>query len=885
MKPLRLELQAFGPYANRQVIDFTKLAENGVFLIKGPTGSGKTTIFDAMTFALYGGSSGDDSKNKYGRNDLEEWRCNQADKSVATEVCFTFSVHNRQYQFVRRLTCKRKNLSASYFAGKLLDNGEWEPLFENPKKDDLTNKAIELIGLSKEQFRQVMLLPQGQFERFLTASSTEKESILKKIFDADRWEMYAQRFFQSAFEHKNSLDNEKRNVERSLEEEKLSNLSELSERIKDLKNKRNEIQETHRVFDSEAKQKELNADIQLAEQYKAFHDAEKKLAELEIRKEEMNEKRKQYEKAERAERLRAVVEDYDRAQEEYQKRHSAYMKNKEKLPDVQQKHQEAGESLRKHKENSNIKDYNTQIGFLESRRKCYENLDELQKEAKKLEKESKKQEKKAKEARDAYKAAQDQAQEAYANYVQCNQTAADYHSRYYAGIYGELASELVENNPCPVCGSVQHPCPAQRSADSVSKDQVDQKEAEADSARESWESREKTRKEQEDKKNKIEDEAKAAKNGFEAAKVKLMEVQNMLVEGIDDLKTLEERIGELQQQIEQYNSDTKSLQSNLDEAKENLDKLTQQIDTAQNECEKAKMTKDEKKTALDEKLEENGYEYYLCVKRDLLPSEELDNMKTELVKYERDIQQISKDIEEKQEQLNGKPEPDSSKFEERQKEIRDESGSFSSRNAELQNEINRLTKKLVDLSSKMERFEAEIQQAEDDLAFAKKLRGDSGIGLQRYVLAVMFNQVIGEANRMLEKVHGGRYRLYRSDDKGAGNKRGLELRVHDNRSPETEGRSVSTLSGGEKFLVSLSLSIGMSTIAQKTGVQIEALFIDEGFGTLDDSSIHDAMDILESVRKSSGLIGIISHVQLLESCIPTHLEVIKTSAGSIIATV
>ena len=178
-----------------------------------------------------------------------------------------------------------------------------------------------------------------------------------------------------------------------------------------------------------------------------------------------------------------------------------------------------------------------------------------------------------------------------------------------------------------------------------------------------------------------------------------------------------------------------------------------------------------------------------------------------------------------------------------------------------------------------------IQQAEDDLAFAKKLRGDSGIGLQRYVLAVMFNQVIGEANRMLEKVHGGRYRLYRSDDKGAGNKRGLELRVHDNRSPETEGRSVSTLSGGEKFLVSLSLSIGMSTIAQKTGVQIEALFIDEGFGTLDDSSIHDAMDILESVRKSSGLIGIISHVQLLESCIPTHLEVIKTSAGSIIATV
>ena len=885
MKPLRLELQAFGPYANRQVIDFTKLAENGVFLIKGPTGSGKTTIFDAMTFALYGGSSGDDSKNKYGRNDLEEWRCNQADKSVATEVCFTFSVHNRQYQFVCRLTCKRKNLSASYFAGKLLDNGEWEPLFENPKKDDLTNKAIELIGLSKEQFRQVMLLPQGQFERFLTASSTEKESILKRIFDADRWEIYAQRFFQTVFERKTSLDVVKNEVESWLKENKLSNLSELNERIEALKNKQNEIQEAHRIFDSETKQRKLNADIQLAEQYKPLHDAEKKLAELESRKEEMIAKRKQCEKADRAEGLRAVVEDYERAQEEYQKRHSAHKENEKKLPDVQQKHQEACKRLQEHKENSRIEEYSKQIGFLELRKDSYKALDALQKNAKKLEKESKKQEKKAKEACDAYKEAQDQAKEAWSNYDQHDQTAADYRRRYFAGIYGELASALVENKSCPVCGSVHHPCPAQRSADSVSKVQVDQKEAEAASARKNWESRENTRKEQEKSKSQIEKDAQEAKNKFETAKRDLIEAQKMLVEGIGDLKTLEERIGELQQQIKQYNSDTDSLQNNLDEAKENLDKLTEQINTAQHECEEAQKTKDEKKAALDKKLEENGYENYMCVKRELLPSEEREKMRKELTEYDRDIQQISEDIEKWQKRLNGKAEPDSSKFEERQNEIRDEERNFSTQNTELQGKIESLTEKQTDLSNKMERFEAEIQQAEDDLAFAKKLRGDSGIGLQRYVLAVMFNQVIGEANRMLEKVHGGRYRLYRSDDKGAGNKRGLELRVHDNRSPETEGRSVSTLSGGEKFLVSLSLSIGMSTIAQKTGVQIEALFIDEGFGTLDDSSIHDAMDILESVRKSSGLIGIISHVQLLESCIPTHLEVIKTSAGSIIATV
>ena len=90
------------------------------------------------------------------------------------------------------------------------------------------------------------------------------------------------------------------------------------------------------------------------------------------------------------------------------------------------------------------------------------------------------------------------------------------------------------------------------------------------------------------------------------------------------------------------------------------------------------------------------------------------------------------------------------------------------------------------------------------------------------------------------------------------------------------------LSGGEKFLVSLALSIGMSTVAQKTGVRIEALFIDEGFGTLDDDSIADAMMVLESVRESSGMIGIISHVQLLESVITSHIEVVKSDKGSYI---
>ena len=154
------------------------------------------------------------------------------------------------------------------------------------------------------------------------------------------------------------------------------------------------------------------------------------------------------------------------------------------------------------------------------------------------------------------------------------------------------------------------------------------------------------------------------------------------------------------------------------------------------------------------------------------------------------------------------------------------------------------------------------------------------MGLQRYVLGVLFASVIGEANRMLEKVHGGRYRLYRSDARGAGNKRGLELYIHDARAPEDEGRSVSTLSGGEKFLVSLALSIGLSSVAQRGGIRLGTLFIDEGFGSLDEQSIDDALDVLASIQRSSGMVGIISHVSVLYDTLPSKIEVRKSGQGS-----
>ncbi len=164
-------------------------------------------------------------------------------------------------------------------------------------------------------------------------------------------------------------------------------------------------------------------------------------------------------------------------------------------------------------------------------------------------------------------------------------------------------------------------------------------------------------------------------------------------------------------------------------------------------------------------------------------------MHTELVTYTRDVEVAAQELAEMQQALAGLEEPDAAQFDARQAEITKTANTYLQRSAKLQAteitktantslqrsaklqaEIARLTKKHTALQKQWEHFELEIGEDENDLAFAKKLRADTGIGLQRYVLAIMFNQVIAEANRMLEKVHGGRYRLYRSDDKGAGNK-------------------------------------------------------------------------------------------------------------------
>ena len=141
MRPVKVEFQAFGPYAGYEKVDFEALSREGLFLICGKTGMGKTMILDAMTFALFGKSSG------HGRDDFESMRCTNADFDTDTFVRFEFENNGDFFLFERRLERKRKNLSAAYNVSLKGEDGIWHPLMENAKEKAVNDKAVELIGL------------------------------------------------------------------------------------------------------------------------------------------------------------------------------------------------------------------------------------------------------------------------------------------------------------------------------------------------------------------------------------------------------------------------------------------------------------------------------------------------------------------------------------------------------------------------------------------------------------------------------------------------------------------------------------------------------------------------------------------------------------------
>lgn len=875
MKPLKVEFQAFGPYAGYECVDFEKISSKGLFLICGKTGTGKTMILDAMTFALYGKSSGNV------RDDFSAMRCTNADDNVDTFVKFEFENQGKIYRFERRLEKKRKNFSASYNVA-IKENDVFRPLSDNPKDKFLNEKAEEIIGLDYNQFIQVIILPQGKFEKLLTSNSEEKEKILTSIFGEETWQKIADKVYENAAKEKDSLKTLKEKIENSLSEEGCISLEELSclidQKEKDVRTKSSEYESKNLEGVLKQKQEELA----LINRFKDIDKLDNTLENLINKQNEIISLEDKVKNAKRAEEIRALIDNVENLKLEFETRVKAEetVINESKV--YEEKLKDVSERLQNHLKNAeSIEEQKELIIRYKAKLPDYETIDEVHNMLALKKEEADK----AKKTEEIHKEKYEQFTPVVFNlkseYEQLECEHKDLLDRYLSGITGELAENLEEGMPCPVCGSTAHPKKAISTNDRVTKDMVEEKKNNKDDV---YKSLQDTLSSQDEAKKVFEkkhaDTEKAILE-YTSINTKYEDMKRGFIEGIDSLKRLKSTIFELENKVDTYSEIKYQIEDEEKQIKELYTSTKAKIDPAKIEKENIseKLVKAEQE--LQNTVFDKGFSSIEEVKLALIDKEEIDKYLSEIAGYKASIKTTKEQREDIAAELNQKTRPDEEKCQSEINEITDLMKQHATDIAIINKDIERLKNKLNTVKSLGEGIEEKIRIADEDFAFAKKLRGDSGTGLQRYVLGIMFSSVITAANKMLELVHDGRYRLFRSDDKSQGtNKRGLELKVYDKFSSEHDGRFVSTLSGGEKFLVSLALSIGMSTVASRSGIKIEALFIDEGFGSLDEDSIEDAMDILDRIQKSNGIVGIISHVQILRDRISTKLHVESSNLGS-----
>lgn len=876
MKPCTVEFQAFGPYAGHELVDFEKLAARGLFLICGKTGTGKTMILDAITFALYGKSSG------HGRDDFEAMRCTNAAFDVTTYVRFTFENNGIYYRFERRLERKRKNLSASYMVWQKDENGTWTALFENAKEKMLNEKAEEIIGLSYEQFRQVIVLPQGQFEKFLTSDSADKEKILTSIFGEEKWQAVAQLMFEEATERRQQLKSLQEQISNSLQEEACETLAELEAVIAQKKERLVTMEAAYQEGACEKQIRALRDRLALVSRFQDLRRGKARVRAYEEKQHDRAEQEKRIQDARRAEKVKELLLELHRAEAAQAERKKAVRAADQAAGQAkQQAEQILLQVTAQQQKNDEIEEKKAQKIQLTAKITDYESIAALEQNFQKQRKAAESALQEAEQEKQVY--------ESYAPKLvmlhEAYETDMEEHRNllvaYLAGITGELAASLVEGQPCPVCGSREHPQKAVRTEADTSKEHVEEKRAEADAV---YQKLQQTMQKQEQAKKKYEEKQRLAQElqlAKETAYTRLAEMQNNLIPEIGSLAELQKKLQQLTDEIGKDTEKLQSLTKMLEQANNTVAETAAKAELARQEEELTQKKQEAAMQAVAKGLSEHGFADIKEAEQLLMGEKELEGMRRQIADYDAGKKAAEEQVMRLQEELGRQKEPDEEACKTELARLEKQQEIYAKETAVLSETIRRLSQKAEKLALAGEGLEEKLLEAEQDLAFAKKLRGDAGTGLQRYVLGILFSSVIAAANRMLSMVHGGRYRLFRSDEKAQGsNKRGLELKVYDKNSEEHEGRFVSTLSGGEKFLASLALSIGMSTIAQKSGIRIEALFIDEGFGSLDEDSITDAMQILGSIQQANGLVGIISHVQLLQERIPTKLRVEETEKGS-----
>ena len=841
MIPLRLVFQAFGPYAGRQEIDFEALGRAGLFLIRGETGAGKTFLLDAMTYALYGRSSCGT------RGALETMRCQYAAEELPTEVMLECGSHGKRYRFWRRLV-RRESLTDGWMVEQNVyfrnEKGEFEPFFTHPGMDQMQEKVIQLIGLNYDQFRQVVILPQGQFERLLTASGEQNEDLLAALFHAGQWGEAAERLRLRVLSEQQAIEALRQEKDALCRAAGCAQDGELIRQRRRLQEQfgRLEAEKLAITQSAERAARELEEAAALDSAFSRLEAAERTAGALEAQAAEQQRRRETL-------GLRALAEPYEQwnkavqearlARENVQFSRLAESSCSDERRELELEERQAREQsalLRKRAERKPAID--AELKLFEHRRELFKEVEKLRIEA------------------DRKWAERDRCKKRHQSCKEESERVSALHVQFLSC---ELAGALREGISCPVCGSVHHPSPAVPAEEEITREQlqrVKDRLRQADIAL----TRAVITCESLEEQLRMAEERLENAGGYDAEAHLAMQNQGKAsAAAVQKLETLEKRLLEMAEQRRTLDLKEQTVKTSMENGEVQLARME-----AIEETERKVLERLDPDGSARERL-----------RREKPTPELFARLERELHVYDEKLFAAHETIRTERKRLAGKARPNveaqrrmHERLETRSRQLHGEAEVTRERLARICE-----AEKLVSEKKRaLETREAECGRLE---AFSKLISGEKGVSLQKYVLGVMLSSVLSSANALLDQMHGGRYQIYRRLEEGTG-RAGLALEVLDRQSGSR--RPAATLSGGEKFLTSLALSIGLSTMTR--GEEPGAIFIDEGFGTLDEQAVQDALGALLEIGSLHGMVGVISHVGLLREAIEPGIEVIKTAAGS-----
>lgn len=913
MRPLKLTISAFGPYAGKTVLDLANLGTSGLYLITGDTGAGKTTIFDAITFALYGKASGN-------TREVSMFRSKYASADTPTEVELVFSYDGKEYTVKRNPEYNRPKTRGEGFTNQ---KAEAELIYPDgrvvTKLREVDSAIRDIMGIDCKQFAQISMIAQGDFLKLLIASTEDRQGIFRQIFKTDLYNALQKELSQESTDLSKQCNSAKSSIKQYVDGILCDEDNVLSI---DVKKAKDELLPTDEVIalieqlleqDNE-KYADLKKSIDAYERQLGtingnlgkIEEQEKVKSLLETTKERLtvaveNQMALQF----AFEKEKKKIPERENLAEEKAKIEAEYLRY-DSLAELEQEIQKADKEISKQEQNLEEKKSQLELDATDfgALKKEYESLADAGVGKEKLENSLDRafaRQKNMNTISEAFKAWHDLSDEletlqqkytqALDAYKDAKENYDTMHDAFFTEQAGILAEKLQDGTPCPVCGSLNHPCAAKKSESAPTEAQLKKQKITAEKARKAAEDEsgrcKATKAKRDAKRAELEDQVKDLwpDISVEAAEVCLSDDQTAVVANIIELKR---NINAEKKKIERRDELVKTIpkvESKLNKTQEDIHDYNTKLQSKKSALTVMEDTFNEEKRKLPFESKEEAKKKADSLKLQIKEMQDAyDNVQRKLQDSQKKTAGYKSTVEELSNQLSSGCEFDKDKVSKEKADIEakkseDEklSQKIHTRMETNKNALQNICAKADSLSNLEKRYawmSALSNTANGNISNKEKVK------LETYIQMTYFDRIVARANSRFMVMSGGQYELKRR--KEAENNRsqsGLDLDVIDHYNG-TE-RSVKTLSGGESFKASLSLALGLSDEIQASagGVKLDTMFVDEGFGSLDEESLDQAMRALSGLADGNRLVGIISHVSDLKERIDKKIVVTKDRDG------